>query len=169
MGVMAIRTSEYGPSELKQLLAKLERAAVAVREAIEWCEESGTGLYVFKRASQVDAMRRFAGFEQELSDSLIAAKSGQPFGPDTLKSSAKASPSKATAKKKVPKVPGVRTVTDEELKESESRAAEEEREKRDGPVTSPVGGKKRKPSTPSKETLKAAARKKSTGRKAAGE
>tara|TARA_R110002111_G_scaffold175226_1_gene240894 strand:+ start:93 stop:533 length:441 start_codon:yes stop_codon:yes gene_type:complete len=89
---MAIRTSPYTAAELRQLLAQLERASVVVREATEFVEETGNSIFVFNKASQVDGMRRLRSFERELSDSLVASKSGTAFDADTLKSRAVSPP-----------------------------------------------------------------------------
>lgn len=102
---MAINTSPYGAPELRELLGKLERLSEAVRDALAWVEHTDEPLFVFKKSSQIDGMKRLRGFEHELTDSLIAAKSGRPYTAETLKP-------RATPKAAPPKIPGMQRASD---------------------------------------------------------
>jgi hypothetical protein len=133
---MAIATSRYGATDLRRLLANLQRVLETVDTAIRHVETSGEPLFVFKEYSQAEGLRQLLVFHDELVRSLIASQSGEPYNAGTLKPRSRGnSPGpqvsmpaakKAEALAKTLKNKGIRQISKEELVVSEASAAESE-------------------------------------------
>lgn len=82
---MALKTDPMTAEDFAQLAAKLTRALAVVENARDWCDENDSPLFVFKVATCTDSMRRFARFEFELGESIVAARAGRPYDDETRK------------------------------------------------------------------------------------
>lgn len=90
--------------ELKEYIARLERIAAEMR-ALEPVFESAKELWVFRKPSVEDGVRRLDSFVPELRNSVKQHNIGDPYGPNSTKNraakrKAKAKPKRSTKRNK---------------------------------------------------------------------